>query len=72
MPLPTFAAAGILGGLVPMVPNHHLVLAGNAPHSHYRNDVHQNEPSKRTEKTMGAGASSFSMMTARCYDYNYK
>ena len=71
MSLPTFAAAGNLGGWVPMVPNHHLVL-GNVPHSHYRNAVHQNEPSKRTEETMGAGASSFSMMTARCYDYNYK
>ena len=70
MPLSTFAAAGILGGLVPTVPNHHLVLAGNAPHSHCRNAVHQNEPSKRTEETMGAGASSFSMM-ARCHHYNY-
>ena len=53
-----------------MVPNHP-VLVGNAPHSHYRNAVHQNEPSKCTEETMGAGASSFSM-TARCYYYNYK
>jgi len=64
MPLPTFAAVRIPGGLATMAPPHPFVLVGSAHHvgiQHVHLDRREDEPSNSTEES--AGASSFSMIT---------